>query len=247
MTTVHVVIPDGIDDPAQPSGGNTYDRRICHGLRSLGWSVHEHAVPGRWPRREAASQVALSDTVQRLDDDAVVLVDGLIASTVPEILVPHAHRLRLVVLVHMPLGRRPSDRAAVIREGAVLSAAAAIVTTSAWTRQLLLDLYRLPADRVHVAEPGVDAADIAPGTAAGGELLCVATLTFDKGQDLLLDALAAISDLAWTCVCVGSLERDPPFARELRRRSREDGLEGRVCFPDPGPDPISIAAMPART
>ena len=31
----------------QPSGGNTYDRRICRGLRSLGWSVREHPVPGQ--------------------------------------------------------------------------------------------------------------------------------------------------------------------------------------------------------
>ncbi|MDX6621778.1 MAG: hypothetical protein QOK36_4164, partial [Gaiellales bacterium] len=26
MTAVHVVVPAGIDDPAQPSGGNAYDR-----------------------------------------------------------------------------------------------------------------------------------------------------------------------------------------------------------------------------
>ena len=48
MSTVHVVVPDGIDDPDRPSGGNAYDRRICRGLEALGWSVHEHAVPGSW-------------------------------------------------------------------------------------------------------------------------------------------------------------------------------------------------------
>ena len=32
MTDVHVVVPEGIDDPARPSGGNTYDRRVCRGL-----------------------------------------------------------------------------------------------------------------------------------------------------------------------------------------------------------------------
>jgi glycosyltransferase involved in cell wall biosynthesis len=112
------------------------------------------------------------------------------------------------------------------------------VTTSEWTRRLLLELYQLPADRVHIAEPGVDAADLAPGTAAGRQLLCVAALIFDKGHDLLLDALATISDLSWTCVCVGSLERDPAFVRDLRRRARTSGLDGRVCFPGPraGPD-----------
>ena len=48
VRAVHVVVPDGIDDPARPSGGNTYDRHLCRELRSLGWSVHEHAVPGFW-------------------------------------------------------------------------------------------------------------------------------------------------------------------------------------------------------
>ena len=50
MTEVHVIVPEGIDDPARPSGGNTYDRRVCRGLAALGWAVHEHAVPGAWPR-----------------------------------------------------------------------------------------------------------------------------------------------------------------------------------------------------
>ena len=34
MTAVHVVVPDGIDDPARPSGGNAYDRQVCRGLAS---------------------------------------------------------------------------------------------------------------------------------------------------------------------------------------------------------------------
>ena len=43
---VHFIVPESIDDPARPSGGNTYDRRVCRGLAALGWAVHEHAVPG---------------------------------------------------------------------------------------------------------------------------------------------------------------------------------------------------------
>jgi glycosyltransferase involved in cell wall biosynthesis len=236
VTTVHVVVPHGIDDPARPSGGNVYDRQVCRGLASAGWSVNERAVPGHWPRPDAASLAALAGIVQRIPDDAVVLLDGLVASTAPEVLVPHARRLRLIVLVHMPLGHRPADEAAAdtrMRERAVLSAAAAVVTTSAWTRHRLLELYPVAADRVHVAEPGVDAADLATGTATGGALLCVAAVTFDKGHDVLLDALAAISDLSWDCMCVGSLDREPAWVEGLRRRSVEAGLDDRVRFPGP--------------
>jgi glycosyltransferase involved in cell wall biosynthesis len=233
VRNVHVVVPDGIDDPARPSGGNTYDRHVCRGLGSLGWLVHEHAVPGSWPRPDAASFAALASALDRIPDDAVVLLDGLVASTAPEVLVSQSRRLRLVVLVHMPLGHRPVDDEARTREGAVVSAAVAIITTSAWTRRRLLELYPLRASGVHVAQPGVDAADLASGTAAGGALLCVAAVTFGKGHDVLLDALETISDLSWRCVCVGSVDREPAFVAGLRRRLLDGGLDDRVCFPGP--------------
>jgi glycosyltransferase involved in cell wall biosynthesis len=228
----HVIVPADIDDPARPSGGNTYDRRVCRGLAALGWRVHEHAVPGN---------AALARALPVIPDGAVVLLDGLIASAAPEVLVPHARRLRQVVLVHMPLGHRPpDDDAAAVREGEreLLSAAAAIVTTSAWTRRRLEELYGLPAARMHVAAPGVDAAPLVPGTASGEALLCVAALTPDKGHDVLLDGLATAADLSWRCVCVGSLARDPDCAEGVRRRARDGGLGGRIRFPGPrtGPD-----------
>ena len=171
----------------------------------------------------------------------MVLLDGLIACAAPEALVPHARRLRQVVLVHMPLGHRPPDDeagAVRAREREVLSAAVAVVTTSAWTRRRLEELYALPADRVHVARPGVDAARAAQGTAAGDALLCVAAVTPDKGHDVLLDGLATAADLSWRCACIGSLVRDPAFAAGVRRRAQDNGLDDRVRFPGPrtGPD-----------
>jgi glycosyltransferase involved in cell wall biosynthesis len=231
---VHVIVPEGIDEPARPSGGNTYDRRVCQGLAALGWEVHERAVPGAWPRPGEAGHAALARTVQRIPDGAVVLLDGLIASTAPEVLVPQARRLRQVVLVHMPLGHRPPhDEAGTVRarERKVLAAADAVVTTSAWTRRRLGELYRLRGERVQVAEPGVDAARLARGSATGDTLLCVAALTPDKGHDVLLDALATAADLSWGCTCVGSLTRDPAFAAGVQRRARDHGLSDRVRFP----------------
>ncbi len=233
MTTVHVVVPNGIDDPARPSGGNMYDRRVCRGLAALGWAVHEHGVPGAWPRAGEAGHAALARTVRRIPDGAVVLLDGLIASAAPAALLPHARRLRQVVLVHMPLGHRPpQDESGAVRacEGEVLAAVAAVVTTSAWSRDRLVELYGLPADRVHVAEPGVDVASLAPGSALGGSLLCVAAVTPDKGHELLLDGLATVTELSWRCECVGSLVRDPAFTGAVHRRARELGLGDLVSF-----------------
>ena len=234
MRHAHVIVPGGYDDPARPSGGNTYDRRVCEGLAAQGWAVEVHAVPGSWPHPNAAAHALLADVVGRIPDDALVLLDGLVASTAPEVLLPHAQRLRLVALVHMPLGQAPADALVREREGAVLSAARAVVTTSAWARRTVLQLHDLPPDRVRVVEPGVDAADLAPGTATAGALLCVAAVTPGKGQDVLLDALSTMPELRWHCRCVGSLDRDPAFARQLRLRSVDLGLGQRLSFPGPG-------------
>jgi glycosyltransferase involved in cell wall biosynthesis len=241
MSVVHVVVPDGIDDPARPSGGNSYDRRICRGLAAIGWSVHERPVTGSWPRPDAAALCTLTGVMARIPDDAVVLIDGLIASAAPEVLVPEAGRLRLVTLVHAPLGNGPPGGGPPggevaqtrTRERLVLSAAVAVVTTSDWSRRWLLDRYALDPAQVHVAEPGVDTAELSSGTAAGGELLCVAAVTPGKGHDVLLKALAAVTDLPWRCVCVGTLMLDPDFVACLARRAQESGIHDRVRFTGP--------------
>jgi glycosyltransferase involved in cell wall biosynthesis len=222
---VHVVLPDDIDDPATPSGGNHYDRRICAGLADAGWRVREHPVPGGWPTPTPAGRADLAGRLAALPDGAIVLLDGLVAAVAPEALAPHADRLRLVVLVHLPREDAAEARA--------LAAASAVVATSEWTRRRLLDRYRLPADRVHVAPPGVDPAPLAPGTPAGTELLCVAAVAPHKGHDVLLAALAAVAELPWRCVCVGPTTRAPRFAAALRRRAEEADLAGRVRLVGP--------------
>jgi glycosyltransferase involved in cell wall biosynthesis len=233
---LHVVLPNDIDDPETPSGGNVYDRQICRGLAAGGWSVREHAVRGTWPRAGASGRARLARTLAALPDDALVLIDGLVACAVPEVLSPHAGRLRLVVLVHMPLG----DESTTLRapEGVTLRAADGIVTTSRWCRDRLLDLYPLAPERVHVAQPGVHRRPIAPGSSQGTRLLCVAAVTPGKGHDVLVEALAGVADLDWSCVCVGSVDRDPRFADRVRRRAGALGLADRIAFAGPrtGPD-----------
>jgi glycosyltransferase involved in cell wall biosynthesis len=236
VSAVHVIVPADRDDPAKPSGGNAYDRRICRGLTITGWQVIEHAAPGSWPWPDPAAEQALARLIAGIVDGAVVLIDGLIASTVPGILVPEVDRLRLVVLVHMSFGEAPPGHQvadAHEREGAVLSAVEHIVTTSWWSRERILERYALPPDKVHVAQPGVDPAGLASGTHGGGELLCVAAVTPHKGHDVLLGALATITDLPWRCLCVGTLDREPEFVGRLLHWATAAGIGDRVCFVGP--------------
>ncbi len=80
MSSVHVLVPEGYDDPRRPSGGNQYDLRVIEGLRSLGRDVWVHHAADTIPPGEVA------------------LVDGLVADRA----VPYAGRLRVVLLLHMP-------------------------------------------------------------------------------------------------------------------------------------------------
>ena len=233
VRTVHFVVPAELDDPAKPTGGNIYDRRIYEGLIDAGWSVTKHSAPGSWPLPDAAAEQALARLIGAIADGTVVLIDDLIASTVPGIVVPAAARLTLVVLVHMSIGEAPPGHQvpdAEAREGAVLAAVAAVVTTSSWTRDRLLLRYALPPAKVHAAEPGVDPAELVSGTDGGGELLCVAAVAAHKGHDVLLAALAASADLPWRCVCVGTLDREPAFVENLRHQAEQAGIADRVCF-----------------
>jgi glycosyltransferase involved in cell wall biosynthesis len=231
VSTVHVVLPNDIDDPRTPSGGNSYDRQVCRGLAASGWSVPEHPVAGDWPSPDRRARAELAGVLAGLPAGAVVLLDGLIASTVPDLLAAQSDRLRLAVLVHLPLGDETASARA--GEGRALASAVSIITTSDWARHRLLDLYPLAPDRVHVARPGVTAAPLAGGCEAGSSLLCVAAVTEHKGQHRLIEALATVAELPWRCLCVGSLTREPDYVQRVRRRVGEYRLAGRVHLAGP--------------
>ncbi|MFE7545088.1 glycosyltransferase family 4 protein [Streptomyces platensis] len=234
----HFVLPGDIDDPTSPSGGNTYDRRVCRDLPAAGWQVRPYALPGSWPRPDATACAELAQRLAALPDGAVVLLDGLVACGVPEVLVPEAERLRLVVLVHLPLGDETGLDPAVAaeldaREHRTLHAVAAVVATSDWAAHRLVTHHGLAPERVHAVRPGADPAPLAPGTDGATGLLCVAAVTPRKGQHRLIDALATVKDLPWSCACVGGLGRDPGYVGQLRDAVAGFGLDDRITFTGP--------------
>lgn len=244
MTAVHVVVPDGVDDATRPSGGNTYDTRVCAGLARRGWAVSRHVARGRWPGPDAAARHSLGAALAGIPRGCVVLVDGLVASAAPEVVVAEAHRLRVVVLLHLPRGHEAAGgidgfpgRHARTREdeAAVLRAVAGVIVPSRWTREWVVTTYGLTAARVDVVPPGVDAAPLAPGRAAGDRLACIGAVVPTKGQDRLVDALTDLTDLTWSCQVVGSLAVEPSWARRIARRVEGGGLGGRVRLRGPLP------------
>lgn len=223
-TVVHAILPTGVDDPSRPSGGNVYDRRVLDGLAALGWEVEEHQVGGDWPHPHLSDVARLSLLLADLPDDSLLLVDGLVASAAASVLPAASNRLRIVVLLHMPVG--PA-----VAEETVLASAAAVVTTSEWARARIRAWYGLR--QVHAVPPGTDSAPLARGSATGTSILCVATVHPGKGHDQLLDALAGLGDRPWTLTCAGSLDVDPDHVSKLQRQVYAERWEDRVRFTGP--------------
>jgi glycosyltransferase involved in cell wall biosynthesis len=227
---VHVIVPEGFDDPGLPTGGNIYDRRVCAGLAEAGWEVLVATVAAAWPVPGSAARADLARIVSAIPDRETVLIDGLIASPTAAQLLPHTGRIQMTVLLHMPVATALDvhhDTSAERSERLVLRAAAGVVVTSEWTRRQILARYAIAARRVHVARPGVDRV-AALARPVRGRLICVGVLGRHKGQDLLVEALAELADRDWHCVLAGSLDRDPDFVEQLRTRITRLGYGCRV-------------------
>jgi glycosyltransferase involved in cell wall biosynthesis len=230
IVQVHVVVPEGFDNPRQPTGGNIYDRRVCAGLAEAGWNVLVTTAAGAWPDPGSGARAALTRIVSDIPDGETVLIDGLIASPAAAQLLPHAGRIRMTVLLHMPLATAldtDADASAQRSERVVLRAATGVVVTSEWTRRQVLARYAIPARRVHVARPGVDRVS-APSRPVHGQLICIGVLSRHKGQDLLVEALADLAERDWHCVLAGPIDRDPGFAEQLQARITRLGYGHRV-------------------
>ena len=218
---VFFFVPDAIDDPGSVSGGNVYDQHVRDGLRRTGWRVQMVPVP---PDDDLLTTLTLS----RLPNGALALFDGLIAARESVALRAQAERLRVIILANMVTADG--------REGDALRAARRIIATSGWTRSEIITRHvSEPGGRVDdvvVAYPGTDPAATTTASSAGNRLLCVGVVAPHKGQDLLLRALANLTDLdGWTCTFIGSLDRAAGFVDELTRASHGTRLTHRATFP----------------
>lgn len=218
--------------PGQCTGGYRYDAEIVSGLRALGWRVEVSGLPGRFPVVDGTARRALDACLRAHAPGTPVVIDGLALGGLPEVATTHARRLTITALVHHPLadesGLAPATRAALFAsEQAALACARSVVTTSRFTARRLAG-FGVAAERIHVVEPGVAAAALAPADRRAPHMLCVATLVPRKGHTVLVEALGRLRDHAWTCELVGSLSRDPAQARAVADAIEAAGLRDRI-------------------
>ena len=199
------------------TGGYIYDRRIVDGLRALGW------------------RVTVSSNLENVPDGGTALVDGLTWLSASVDLERHQHRIRLVPLVHLPLGLEvgidpgeAAHREAVEERALVI--APLVIATGAVTVDYL-SARGIAPERIALVEPGTDAAPVARGS--GGDvvqLVCVAALTPGKGHAALVRSLAAVPSRRWRLTCVGSCDRDRATTAHVQASIEQLGLSRCVTL-----------------
>ncbi len=226
----HLVIAGSL---AQRTGGYLYDAHIVDALRRCGQRIVVHELAGRFPQPDREAETALEVCLQGLPEQSLVVLDGLCAGAQPAVVARHASRLRLIALVHHLLadesGLTPTQaRELLALERTQLHWCRGCIVTSPDTRQRVQAVLdeALPLD---VVIPGTgNFPPAAPDPAAAPDLLCVGSLVPRKAQHVLVDALMQIAELDWQCHLVGSPEREPAYARMVRGRIRDAGLEPRI-------------------
>jgi glycosyltransferase involved in cell wall biosynthesis len=219
------------------TGGSIYDARIAEGLRRRGVQVQIVELAGSFPDPSGDDLRDAAIAISSLADDSLVVIDGLVLGAMPDVVEREADRLRLVALIHLPLGADVSREPTVARrlheqERRALATTRLVVVTSSVTVPMLAG-YGLSPASIHVVEPGTDRASLARG-ADGRHVhcLCVANVTAGKGHEILLRALAKVPRRDWLLTCAGSLRRDPATADRVQKVIRELDLSDRVTLAD---------------
>jgi glycosyltransferase involved in cell wall biosynthesis len=208
-------------DLATATGGYAYDRRMIAELGKLGWTIDIIGLGENFPWASRETLMAAEARLLMVPASRQILVDGLALGVLPEA----ARRLReqhtLVVLVHHPLALETGLSAAQAKilqasVRAALMAAKHVIVTSDATAQQLADSYGVPRDKITVACPGTDPVMPAPGSQDGiVRILSVGAVVPRKGFDILLAALATLSDLPWRLTIAGDRNRDAATAARL--------------------------------
>jgi glycosyltransferase involved in cell wall biosynthesis len=225
-------------DLATPTGGYAYDRRMIAALGDLGWQIDLLDLGDGFPSPDDATRAAARARLLSVPAGRIIVIDGLALGVLPEAAAELAGRNPLLALVHHPLALESGltvERAESLRrsEQAALASVRGVIVTSAATARLIISDYSVPAERVTIARPGSDRIPLAhnrPACRSDGRvhLLSVGAIVPRKGFDVLVAALATLTDLPWRLTIAGDLTRDRNTAAQLENDVAHHGLGPRI-------------------
>jgi glycosyltransferase involved in cell wall biosynthesis len=238
-------------DLATPTGGYAYDRRMMTELGDLGWRIDLLDLGEGFPWPDEATRATAQSRLLAMPAGRCIVVDGLALGVLPETASQLAGRNPLLALVHHPLALEwglSVKQADALRasERAALAAVQGVVVTSAATAQLVASDYGVPAERITVARPGSDPALMSQGSQDGVvRLLSVGAIVPRKGFDVLIAALATLTDLSWRLTIAGDRTRDRNAAARLDADIARHALGDRIAAPG-AVSPQRLAALYAE-
>ncbi len=229
-------------DLTTPTGGYAYDRRIIGELRRIDWRIDVVDLGDSFPFPTPEQRKTAAARLLAIPRGCSVVVDGLAYGVLPEAAERLRHEHPVIALVHHPLALETGlseTQAAELRssERAALACAKRVIVTSAATARLLVADYGVYGDRIVVAVPGTDPVGSARANRDGiVHLLSVGAVVPRKGFDVLIGALATISNLRWHLTIAGDRTRDPACAEQLDADIIRFGLAHRVAVLGAVPD-----------
>jgi glycosyltransferase involved in cell wall biosynthesis len=238
-------------DLATPTGGYAYDRRMMTELGELGWQIDLLDLGEGFPWPDEAARATAQSRLLAMPAGRSIVVDGLALGVLPETASQLAGRNPLLALVHHPLALEwglSVKQADALRtsERAALAAVQGVVVTSAATARLVASDYGVPAERIAVARPGSDPALMSQGSQDGVvRLLSVGAIVPRKGFDVLISALATLTDLSWRLTIAGDRTRDRNAAARLDADIARHALGDRIAAPG-AVSPQRLAALYAE-
>lgn len=218
---------------ATDTGGHLYDRRMADGLRALGHDLTVVELAGRLPDPDQAAIYAARTAWSALPADCVRLIDGL---ALPAFQGLPMHDV--TALVHHPASMETGVADDVLQrlfatENEMFRDVPRLVVTSEQTADLVAKTFLIARDRIGVIIPGEDDLPRSRGsTGAGCEIFSVGALIPRKGHDVLLRALARLTDLDWQLTIAGSPARDPVYVHGLHALVDELQIAQRVNIVD---------------
>ena len=238
-------------DLATPTGGYAYDRRMMTELGDLGWRIDLLDLGEGFPWPDEVTRATAQSRLLAMPAGRSIVVDGLALGVLPETASQLVGRNPLLALVHHPLALEwglSVKQADALRasERAALAAVQGVVVTSAATARLVASDYGVPAERIVVARPGSDPALMSQGSQDGVvRLLSVGAIVPRKGFDVLISALATLTDLSWRLTIAGDRTRDRNAAARLDADIARHALGDRIAAPG-AVSPQRLAALYAE-
>lgn len=208
------------------TGASFYHRRLLAAWRDIGGAADIVALDGPAP----------PDLAGRFGDGTTIIVEGA-AFEAAEAAIPALQARGAIALIHHPTALEPGTpeprrRRLKALERAALPGFGRVIAVSEPIAARLSSEFGVIRERLHVLVPGTDrqprrAIDPNRPDGAPCTILSLGTLTYRKGHDVLLRALATLPDLDWRLILAGE-PRDPAYAAELDTLIATLGIAAQV-------------------